>query len=145
MRTLRGRIWLAAMTAAGLVGCGGSLTAPDASVVDSSVFALPDAGGPGIRDAPPLDGAGMNPCPDQIAERVDGTSCLFLILNAAVCTGIGIRVQVIIDGQEVPQVADDGWTYADAAATSIELHGAACEGANRSLTGATIRFAFYLA
>jgi hypothetical protein len=141
---MRRRIWLAAIAAAGLAGCGGSLVTPDAPVVDRGVFVLPDAGWSGTGDAAPLDGPGMNPCPDKRAERVDGAACQFSIPDAAACTGIGIRVHVMIDGTEVPRLPDDGWTFIDATETSIELHGTACERASQSPTGVTIYFTFYL-
>ena len=79
-----------------------------------------------------------------MAAPVDGTSCQFSIPNVAACTGLGIRVHVLIDGAEVPQLPDDGWTFVDATETSIELHGAACARATQSPTGVTIVFTSYL-
>jgi hypothetical protein len=145
------------IAAAVLAGCGGSLTTPGAPGVpplDAGADAPPRGIRIPVQDAavtPPdgfsFDARGMNPCPDKIAERVAGTTCRFLIPDAGVCTGIGIRVHVVIDGFEVPPLwptMDDGWTFTDETETAIELHGAACERAAESPTGVIIRFTFYL-
>jgi len=44
----------------------------------------------------------------------------------------------------VPRDASIGWTYTDATEASIELHGAACDLANQSATGVTIKFRILL-
>lgn len=134
--------------AAVLVGCGGALTTPDAPVADAGRPFAWDGGWGSIRDTGlglgGYDGRGMNPCPNKMAEPIDGAPCQFLIPDAATCTGLGIRVHVLIDGVEVPQLPDDGWTFIDATETSVELHGAACDRATQSPTGVTISFTFYL-
>jgi hypothetical protein len=152
---------LSIVAAAGFAGCGGSLAWPGAPGVPPADGGAAEAGARGIgpfspgTDAaltPPdgvaFDGPGVNLCPEKVAERVAGTTCQFLIPDAAVCTGIGIRVRVLIDGAEVPQLwppATDGWTYTDASETAIELHGAACERAGQPPTAVTIWFTFFLA
>jgi hypothetical protein len=145
----RGTWLVLASAVAGLIGCRGSLTAPDAPIADAGVPPTHDRGWPPVQDASvpdgfAFDGPGMNPCPDQIPEPVDGTACQFLIADAAACTGPGIRVHVLIEGEEVPRLPDDGWTFIDATETSIELQGAACERASRSPPGVTISFTSYL-
>ena len=133
---------IALLLVAPSLGCGGSLGMPDGPTMDGGTFVFPEGGWHATPDDASFDGGAMNLCPDQAAERVEGTTCQFSI--PAACTGLGIRVRVLIDGAELPQLPDDGWTYADAGETSIELHGAACARANQPPTVVTLRFAFYL-
>ena len=150
----RGTLLLIVSTAgAGIAGCGGSLrrrpgqsndaasALPDAAARDSDATAfVPDAA-IRILDAARFDGSSIAQClSDAIAERVTGTSCQFLVPDASGCQSLGARIGVFIDGVQVPQDPDNGWTYTDATEASIELHGTACELANQSATGVTIRF-----
>lgn len=147
---------------ASIAACGGSLVPPErndaASVLLDGGSALPDAA-PGVADAAPApadaitildlapgDGSGgIDGCfSDWIAASVAGTSCQFLLPDAPVCRNLGARIAVYIDGAKVPQDPSNGWTYTDATEASIELHGAACELANQSATGVTIRFRILL-
>ena len=101
---------------------------------------LPD--GITILDAGRVDASvGIDLCFfNEIAESVAGTSCQFLIPNAAVCRSFGARMFVIIGGAHVPEDPSNGWTYTDATEATIELHGAACDLANQSATGVMIEF-----
>jgi hypothetical protein len=136
------RLALALLLAAPSLGCGGSLGMPDRPAVDGGVFVFPEGGWHAAPDDAPVDRGAMNLCPDQAADRIDGTTCQYSM--PAACTGDGIRVHVLIDGAELPQLADDGWTFAGGGETSIELHGAACDRANQSPTAVTLRFTSYL-
>ena len=145
MRTMRRRIWLAAIAAAGLAGCGGSLADTRRAGRRQGRLRAPRRGLVGNRRRRAARRPRHEPLPGQArgAGRRSGVP-VPAIPDAAACTGIGIRVHVMIDGTEVPRLPDDGWTFIDATETSIELHGTACERASQSPTGVTIYFTFYL-
>jgi hypothetical protein len=142
---------LIVLIAAGLAGCRGALTPDGGSGPGSLQFdaaadagAATEAGGPGDI-AIIVDAMISPPCPfDHPAPKVDGAECQFAIPDPQPCEysagATRDRIRMKVDAGQVPQDAQNGWTYTDATHTAVEMHGAACDLANASSSGVVITF-----